>query len=209
MALMTSLPPLARFFRASTTGFQAGVVSMMASSFSGTASSVWPAQTAPSPLANSRSVDSGPRFRSHIIVLSSWRGHSPTEIDFFEEPLNAVCLIIPMAVTSFWITEEKRWGLLLPLAGGYMGKEQALGNLVYFLMKDFCYFEIVAGSKLTSRVLALIQAFGDRINSMRRHDEGHRLYHRLCRDRSHHQPPEFNLCRRQINVRLASVIKSF
>jgi len=48
MALMTSRPPHSRFFRASTIGFHAGVVSIILCSLSGAWSSVPPAQRAPS-----------------------------------------------------------------------------------------------------------------------------------------------------------------
>lgn len=49
---------VAKFFMASTTGFQAGVVSMTACSFRGARSVVSPAQTAPSWRANARTDSS-------------------------------------------------------------------------------------------------------------------------------------------------------
>jgi len=52
IALMIRRPPALRFFSDSTTGFHAGVVSIIAANFSGDSSSVLPAQSAPSDNAN-------------------------------------------------------------------------------------------------------------------------------------------------------------
>ncbi len=56
MAFITSRPPGLRFFSASTTGFQTGVVSIIESRDSGAESVVSPAHDAPSSSANALSV---------------------------------------------------------------------------------------------------------------------------------------------------------